>query len=181
MFYPGGGRPKGSLSWKTVRVQEFCRLVVEDPGYRRSILERARTNNLGSMEPVIWAYGYGKPKETVQLQIGQAQDDLSGLTTEELKLRAEGLVRQLIEAQDTERYLAERGVLPELVAPDNAGTQREADGRDQRHACCSARCFKRRCARTTGGARWRTWTVTRCAGCAEGRCAPPGCATRVRN
>ena len=106
MFYPGGGRPKGSLNWKTRQIQAFCRSVVEDHEYRESILDRARKNNLGSMEPVIWAYGYGRPKETVELQLAHAQEDLSGLSIEELAQRAEDLVRQLHEAQDVAKQLA---------------------------------------------------------------------------
>lgn len=101
-----GGRPPGALSEKTLQVQAFCRSVCEDPEYMASILQRARSNNLGSMEPVIWAYAWGKPKETVDLRVGRLEDHLSYLSTEELTLRAMELVKQLGEVREEERELA---------------------------------------------------------------------------
>ena len=71
-----------------------------------SILQRARSNNLGSMEAVIWAYAWGKPKETVDLRVGRIDDDLSYLSTEQLTLRAMETVKQLREIQEEERELA---------------------------------------------------------------------------
>lgn len=94
-----GGRPHGRVNDRTLEVQRFCRSICEDAEYRASILERARTNNLGSMEPVVWAYGYGRPRETVSLQIGREPEDLSALSPQELKLRAVNVVLQLQEAQ----------------------------------------------------------------------------------
>jgi hypothetical protein len=103
---PSGGRPKGAVSEKTRQIQAFCRSIVEDPEYRETVLRRARSCNLGAMEPVIWAYGYGKPKESVDVRLGRIEEeDLNGLSTEELTLRAEDLVRQLREAESIEAQL----------------------------------------------------------------------------
>ncbi len=118
MFYPGGGRPKGSLSAKTLQIQAFCRSICEDPEYRESLLKRARAGTLGSMEPVIFAYGYGKPKESVDIRVGRIGEDLSALSMEELTLHAEDLVRQLHEAQDLERQLASYEARPVLKGDD---------------------------------------------------------------
>jgi hypothetical protein len=105
MFYPGGGRPKGSLNTKTLQVQAFCRSICEDPEYRASILQRARSNQLGSMESVVWAYGYGKPKESVDLRVGRLEEDLSSLSTTELMDRAASLSRELRDAHEIELVL----------------------------------------------------------------------------
>ncbi len=105
MFYAGGGRPKGSLSLKTLQIQAFCKSIVEDPEYRAAILQRARTNQLGSMEPVIWAYGYGRPKETIDLHVGRLEEDLSSLSVQDLALRAADLLSQLREAEEVERQI----------------------------------------------------------------------------
>jgi hypothetical protein len=100
-----GGRPKGSLSEKTLQAQAVCRSICEDPEYVASLLQRARSGNLGSMEPVIWAYAWGKPKESVDLRVGRIEDDLSHLSTEELTLRAMEMVRQLREVQEEEQAI----------------------------------------------------------------------------
>lgn len=106
---PSGGRPKGRLNDKTLRVQAFCRSVIEDEEYQASILERARTNSLGSMEAVLWAYGYGKPKESIDLRVGVGADvreDLAELTLEELHERARALSAQIDDACQLEKVLS---------------------------------------------------------------------------
>lgn len=103
---PSGGRPKGRLNDKTLAVQSFCRSVCEDEAYRESILQRARTNTLGSMEPVIWAYGYGRPKDSLDVRFGRlGEEDLSELSMEELTARAEAVLAQAREAADIARQL----------------------------------------------------------------------------
>ena len=57
-------RPKGAVNMTARSIQLFCRSVAEDPAYRQTVLDRARTGQLGSMEAVILAYAYGKPKDT---------------------------------------------------------------------------------------------------------------------
>jgi hypothetical protein len=93
-----GGRPKGALSWTTRSIQAFCRRVCEDPEYRETVIRRAREGTLGSMEPVILAYAYGRPKESVDLRIGPMDEDFSQLSLEELGQRAAEIASQLKEA-----------------------------------------------------------------------------------
>lgn len=109
---PSGGRPPGRLNDKTLQVQAFCKSVCEDQIYRDSILQRARTNNLGSMEPVIWAYAWGKPKENVDLRVGRIDENLDDLSMEELTARAQDLVQQLKDAEEL------RLALPAEVVPE---------------------------------------------------------------
>lgn len=94
-----GGRPKGAVNQTTRSIQLFCRSVMEDPQYRETVLQRARTGTLGAMEPVILAYAYGKPKESIDLRFGPIEEDLSLLSVEELAQRAADLVAQLDEAK----------------------------------------------------------------------------------
>src|SRR5688500_8794421 len=112
MFYPGGGRPKGSLNAKTLQIQAFCRSVCEDPEYRESVLKRARAGTLGPMEPVILAYAYGKPKESVDVRVGPLVEDLSQMSIEELTTRAAQLVAQLEEAKQLEEAISAESVEP---------------------------------------------------------------------
>ena len=100
-----GGRPKGSVNWQTKQVQTFCRSICEDPLYRQDLVERARSGRLGAMEPVIWAYGYGRPKESIDLHVGPLQPDLSELSVVELAELAESLGRQMREAADLQAAL----------------------------------------------------------------------------
>jgi hypothetical protein len=100
-----GGRPKGSVNFRTRQVQTFCRSVCEDPLYRQDIVDRARSGNLGAMEAVIWAYAYGRPKESIDLHIGPIEEDLSSLSAGELAQRAEDIMKTLREAAELEAAL----------------------------------------------------------------------------
>src|SRR4051794_37586393 len=92
-----GGRPKGTyLTPRTVKVRDVCRDICEDPEYAADLLVRARTRQLGAMEPVIWAYAYGKPKERVDIQVG-VQEDLSQFSAGELAQRLATMAAQLDE------------------------------------------------------------------------------------
>lgn len=63
---PGPGRPKGSQNKSTVAVKEFAVSVIENPAYQASVLERALAGKLGALEPVLYYYAAGKPKEQVE-------------------------------------------------------------------------------------------------------------------
>lgn len=62
----GRGRPKGSLNKSTIAVKEFAVSVVEDPEYQASVRKRAIEGKLGALEPVLYYYAAGKPKEAVE-------------------------------------------------------------------------------------------------------------------
>src|SRR5690348_16150738 len=95
-----GGRPKGRLNEKTIEVMEFCRSVCDNADYKTSILSRAIKGTLGSKEPIVWAYACGRPKEQVDLRVGRLdEEDLSGLSVDELVRRARDLVEKVEEAK----------------------------------------------------------------------------------
>jgi hypothetical protein len=109
-------RPKGAVNETTKQIQHFCRSVISDPAYRESFIQRARSGNLGPMEAVMWAYGYGKPKESVDVHVLHSIDDTDDLTecsTEELQLRLKRLTEKLEEAASIEASIpAEYRVAP---------------------------------------------------------------------
>lgn len=91
------GRSKGALNRLTREAALMAREIVSDPEYFRALRARAIAGTLGPMEPVLWYFGYGKPKERVELSRGDALD-LSTLSDEELALRAEALAEACREA-----------------------------------------------------------------------------------
>src|SRR5262245_34181833 len=102
---PSGGRPKGALNLATRSIQAFCRSVAEDPQYRETVLRRDREGTLGAMEPVLLAYAYGKPRESIDLRVGPIEEDLSQLSLSELAERASEITAQLAEAKALEEAL----------------------------------------------------------------------------
>ncbi len=65
--HPGPGRPKGSQNKRTLEAKALSRQLVSDPTYRQNLQERLRTGEAGGMEPILWAYAFGKPKEQIEL------------------------------------------------------------------------------------------------------------------
>lgn len=63
---PTRGRKKGSVNKANFEAREVARKLVGDPQYRKSLLDRLRKGNAGSLEVTLWHYAYGKPKETVE-------------------------------------------------------------------------------------------------------------------
>ena len=76
---PGPGRPKGAPNKTTKEARELARKFASDPVYQKRLLERLRAGKAGSMEPILWYYAYGKPKDSVAHTF-----DLSKLSDEEL-------------------------------------------------------------------------------------------------
>lgn len=99
---PSGGRPKGRQNDRTREIQRFCRSIVEDEQYRETVWERARNGTLGAMEAVIWGYGYGRPKDAIDISIRRLDEEaeLASLSTEELQERMDAALRQLREAEE---------------------------------------------------------------------------------
>ena len=65
--YIGPGRPKGSLNQHTLEAKAFARGLLNDPTYRKNLQVRLLAGEAGAMEPLLWAYAYGKPKEHVEV------------------------------------------------------------------------------------------------------------------
>jgi hypothetical protein len=91
------GRPKGRLNDATLEGRRLAQEIVRDPIYRESLLERARNGTLGTLEPTLWAYAWGKPKEHIAIS-HETPEPYGEMSNEELAERAEQLaelVRQL--------------------------------------------------------------------------------------
>ena len=77
------GRPKGAINKSTREVKAFARAIVEDPEYVDSLRRRLVSGRAPHMEPIMFYYAYGKPKEVV---------DTPGLTS-----AVEALARKAID------------------------------------------------------------------------------------
>ncbi len=65
-----GGRKPGSINKTTAAVQEAAQKLVEDPAYRKALAVRLMRGTAGAVEPMLWHYAYGKPKETLTVEGG---------------------------------------------------------------------------------------------------------------
>ena len=65
--YYGPGRPKGSLNQRTLEAKALARGLLNDPTYKRNLQKRLLAGEAGAMEPLPWAYAFGKPKEHVEV------------------------------------------------------------------------------------------------------------------
>ena len=90
----GKGRPPGRLNKATVEVKESARNLVEDPEYRKRLGLRLISGNLApAMETTLWAYAYGKPKETLALE-GSVTVSASLTPTPELRAKIAALLEK---------------------------------------------------------------------------------------
>lgn len=122
---PSGGRPKGRQNDSTIRVRQFCQKVWALPEYQQTVIDRACNGTLGSMEPVIWHYAFGKPKEQLNVTFNDEQDDLSTLTVEELEERMTAMLGELKTAQEAKRAIAE------AIDVQPIAVEEVPDGRDR--------------------------------------------------
>ena len=60
------GRRKGTPNKATVEIRQLARDLVDDAAYRDALRTRLINGTAGAMEPMLWAYAYGKPKDTVK-------------------------------------------------------------------------------------------------------------------
>ena len=63
------GKPRGCKDWRTAEVGELARRLVLDEVYQRNVLARLRDGTAGHLEPLLWAYAFGKPHERVDLHV----------------------------------------------------------------------------------------------------------------
>lgn len=122
---PRGGRPKGALNKVTKEAAAIARAIITDDDYLATLYERAMSGTLGPMEPMLWAYGFGKPKEDVVLP-GEIRRDLADMTTDELLARLDHLKRQLVEHDDAIDDAIDVTPVPTKPEPlDTLGASRE--------------------------------------------------------
>jgi hypothetical protein len=55
------------LNKATREVKELAARLLDDETYQANLLERLRSGTAGALEPLLWHYRYGKPKEVVDL------------------------------------------------------------------------------------------------------------------
>ena len=79
---------------------------MSDPTYRAKLIARAQAGTLAPpVEAMLWHYAYGKPRDTMHVTVGERQEDLSELSTEELMHRVDSLREQANEVAALERSL----------------------------------------------------------------------------
>jgi hypothetical protein len=87
--YHGPGRPKGSQNKITTEAKQLARGLLNDPTYRKNLQARLLAGEAGAMEPLLWAYAFGKPKEHIEMNW-----NLEKLTETELD-QLEAMVRRI--------------------------------------------------------------------------------------
>lgn len=82
--------------------QRVARGLLDSLEYQKSIKDRIKTGTLpAAVEIMLWHYAYGKPMEQIELNV-QGSVDLSGLSSDELLLRAEALRRKIADIRTLE-------------------------------------------------------------------------------
>ena len=85
----------------TIEAQAACAAIVDDPAYRRKLIQRARTGRLSpAIEALLWHYAKGKPKDEVSMDIVATTAtlntaDVEGVSTERLE-EVQAFLRQLL-------------------------------------------------------------------------------------
>lgn len=64
----GPGRKPGIPNKATQEIKEVARRLLEDPDYVQNLKRRLQRGDAGQVEPLLYHYAYGKPKETVALE-----------------------------------------------------------------------------------------------------------------
>jgi hypothetical protein len=68
---PGPGRPKGLPNKATQDAREFAQKFIDDQDYRESLRRRVISGRAPHMEQLIWTYRYGKPRETLDVNLAE--------------------------------------------------------------------------------------------------------------
>jgi hypothetical protein len=98
--------PYGVTNVTRQEAQSFCRKLVQSSEYRQKLEARLLRGDLPpALEAMIWHYAFGKPAETINLNVQEGQEDLSGLSTEELLERSKKLQEALEEATAVENAI----------------------------------------------------------------------------
>lgn len=101
---PGPGRPKGSVSRATLEVipiKEMAAELLQQPEYLKALAIRLKAGDAPHMEKFFAEHLWGKPKETVDLNITQTHISVL-LSLSDLEL---GAFLSAMEARDTDGAL----------------------------------------------------------------------------
>jgi hypothetical protein len=81
-----GGRQKGTANRSTIEGRDFARRLMDDPAYRERLRERLLAGKVHpGVETMLWAYGYGKPKDHLELSAAIGNDKaIAEMSTDEL-------------------------------------------------------------------------------------------------
>jgi hypothetical protein len=107
---PRPGRKRGSLNTVSKEAREFAARILDSREYRESLVRRIKAGTLPSnIEALLYHYRFGKPKETIEVQMSPAEVDLSQLSNEELARRAELLAQAARAAEVAQEMVTEPG------------------------------------------------------------------------
>lgn len=94
---PGPGRPKGSPNKASLYIQKFCRGILESEEYIESVKQRIKNHTLPpQIEALYHYYAYGKPKDTVDVNVNPDKN-LSSMSAEDLAKEAEETARAIMQ------------------------------------------------------------------------------------
>lgn len=96
-FQPGQsgnpqGRKPGTKTRRTIEVRQMAERLVKDAQYLASLRRRLKAGKAPHMEPILWFYAFGKPKEHIRLE-GDVSLELS-VAANELRKRLQVLMRE---------------------------------------------------------------------------------------
>ena len=75
----------------TAEARAICAAILDDPTCRTPLTVRARAGTLApAVEAMLWHYAFGKPEESLDVNVGPA-GDLRELRTEDCLHRVDGL------------------------------------------------------------------------------------------
>jgi hypothetical protein len=114
---PGSGRKKGTPNRAVVAAKELCGLLVHDVNYQYRLRKDFAMRRVHpSIEALVWAYGIGKPKETLELS---GQLDVSTRLTAEREL-----IRNTLDLSELETLAAQsQAVLDAAITAAKARRQ----------------------------------------------------------
>jgi len=63
-----GGRRRGTPNKATKAIRDTAQRLLTDEAYQKALEVRLRRGTAGAVEPLLYHYAFGKPKETVALE-----------------------------------------------------------------------------------------------------------------
>ena len=87
----GGGVGRVGPNKATADIKAIATRLVSDPGYVESLKVRLKRGTAGPVEPLLFHYAYGRPKEEIALRVEDARNQ----STADLAERARQLVERL--------------------------------------------------------------------------------------